>query len=309
VPVTQGQRRRLYLKVNAPWRKVLSKRTVHRHVQGVDLYMPWSHLLPDFAGARSWYGQNLVALAAALNHPESGSDDPMNVIDIGANIGDSAAQIIAKTNARVLCVEGDPYWAEYLHKNLDNNPRAVLEEVLLTPDEQSGGTSSPVRAKGTTRFVQSDSKHGALPALSTQALRKKHPEFDRVRLIKSDTDGFDPVLVPAAAEAWRDSAPVLFFEFDPILAKVAGNNDPAAMWGQLADLGYSDLIIWDNTGDPLGQLPIERAAEEGALLDPRPVKLGYYFWDVAARHTDDVVAKSAFADLVPEAFSRLGTWR
>ncbi|HEY1832728.1 MAG TPA: FkbM family methyltransferase [Acidimicrobiales bacterium] len=309
MPSTPQQRRRVAVKVNAPWRRVLPKRTVRRHVQGVDLYMPWSHRLPDFARARSWYGQNLVALAVALDHRGNGPAGPMNVVDIGANIGDSAAQIIAQTNARVLCVEGDPYWAGYLHKNLDDNPRAVLEEALLTPDEHSWGTSSPVREKGTTRFVQDDSRQGALPALSTRALRQKHPDFDRVRLIKSDTDGFDPVLVPAAAEAWRDSPPVLFFEFDPILANIAGDDEPGALWGKLAELGYSDLVIWDNTGDPLGQLPIERASEEGAFLDPRPVHLGYHFWDVAARHKDDSAAHAAFDDLVPETFSRLGTWR
>ena len=279
----------------------MPQRTVRRHVQGVDLYLPWSHLLPDNARARPWYGQNLVELAAGLCER---AGHPINVVDIGANIGDSAAQIIARTDARVLCVEGDPYWADYLHKNLDGNPGAVLEEVLLTPDDDSWGTSSPVRARGTTRFVQDADKEQALPALSISALREKHPDFDQVRLIKSDTDGFDTALVPAAALAWRDSAPVLFFEFDPILSNFAGDAEPESVWGKLMELGYAHLAIWDNTGDPLGQLPIARAAEEGAFLDPRPSNLGYHFWDVAACHVDDEAAKSAFDDLMPETFSR-----
>ena len=76
------------------------------------------------------------------------------------------------------------------------------------------------------------------------ALRAKHPKFDRLRLVKSDTDGFDPVLVVAAAETWSDVAPVLFFEFDPTLARRAGNSDPNTMWDKLGRLGYSRLAVW-----------------------------------------------------------------
>jgi FkbM family methyltransferase len=309
MPATPMQRRRLALRINVPWRRLMPKRMVHRHVQGVDLYLPWAHLLPDYARMRSWYGQNLVNLAAALERRMDPADPPMNVIDIGANIGDSAAQIMAHTNARLLCVEGDPYWAAYLHKNLDGNPRASFAEVLLTPDDDTWVTSSPVRTQGTTRFTQDADKLGSLPPLSTNALRDLHPDFAQVRLIKSDTDGFDPVLVPAAAQTWHSSTPVLFFEFDTILANATGDNEPNAIWQKLSDLGYSNLAIWDNTGDALGQLPISQATKEAALLDPRPVHLGYHFWDVAACHGDDAAAKSAFDELMPEEFSPLGTWR
>jgi FkbM family methyltransferase len=309
MPATPQQRRRVFLRANLPWRRLLGGRTVHRRVQGVDLYLPWSHILPDYARIRPWYGQNLVALAEALQQRTADASKTLTVMDIGANIGDSAAQIIARTDAKVLCVEGDPYWATYLRKNLGGNDRAVIEEALLTPSEGQWATSSPVRTHGTTRFTQDAEKLGALPALSAQAMREKHPEFAHLRLVKSDTDGFDPILVPAVAEAWNDSPPVLFFEFDPILARAADDQDPNLLWDKLSKLGYSRLAIWDNTGDPLGQLEIGDAAKEAARLEPRPVHLGYHFWDVAASHRDDLAAAAAFDELMPDAFSELGTWR
>jgi FkbM family methyltransferase len=271
--------------------------------------MPWSHLLPDYAHDRPWYGQNLIALAEGLQRHDGGSAGPLTVMDIGANIGDSAAQIIAGTDARVLCVEGDPYWAKFLHMNLDSDPRATIEEALLTPGDGDWATSSPVRWHGTTRFTQDADKQGALPSISAKALRQKHPDFDHLRLIKSDTDGFDPTLVPAAAEAWSDSPPVLFFEFDPILARAADDGDPNLLWTKLSSLGYSSLAVWDNTGDPLGRLATEDAAGPATKLDPRPEHLGYNFWDVAACHQADRSALAVFDELMPEPFSELGTWR
>jgi hypothetical protein len=196
-----------------------------------------------------------------------------------------------------------------LRKNLESNPRATIEEVLLTPDETGWGDVAPIRSYGTTRFAQGSAHPDALPTLSIRALRDKNPAFETLRLIKSDTDGYEPVLVPAAAEVWADSGPVLFFEFDPMLVKAAGNPDPNAMWDKLARLGYSRLAAWDNTGDALGQMDIVDAPSWAASLEPRPAHLGYYFWDVAACRSDDDAGIAAFDELMPEAFSVLGTWR
>jgi FkbM family methyltransferase len=303
------QRRLAYVRSALPWRRAFPKRSVRRHVQGVDLHMPWAHLLPDYARARPDYGQNLVQLAAALQ-ARSTTGGPLTVLDIGANIGDSAAQIIARTDARVLCVEGDPYWAEYLRKNLGSEPRAVIEEVLLTGGEGEWAASAPIREAGTTRFSQEAGSAGSLPTLPARDLRSKHPEFDQLRLVKSDTDGFDPILVPAALHAWADVGPVVFFEFDPGLARIADDRDPNLLWDELLGLGYDRLIIWDNIGDALGQLPTAQAAQMATdTLTPRPTHLGYDFWDVAACRSDDTAAQAVFDELMPEEFSPLGTWR
>jgi FkbM family methyltransferase len=287
----------------------MPNRTVRRNVQGVDLYLPWSHLLPDYTRHGPEYGQNLVEMAKALQERSQSPDEPLLVLDIGANVGDSAAQIIASTHSRVLCIEGDPYWAKYLRKNLGGEPRATIEEALLIADEEGWGEVSPIRAHGTTSFGQVANGPGALPELPIQSLRAKHPDFERLRLIKSDTDGFDPVLVPAVAAAWRDASPVLFFEFDPSLARSVDSRDPNDIWAKLMELGYSRLGIWDNTGGALGQLNISEAVATAASLEPHPVHLGYEFWDVAAFRSDDVAGISALDELMPEAFSVRGTWR
>ncbi|HWD53445.1 MAG TPA: FkbM family methyltransferase [Acidimicrobiales bacterium] len=308
MPWTKAETLRIFASMAAPSRRLAGSRRIERTVQGVRLSLPRSHLLPVYARVKPSYGQNLVQLAAGLAAPRPADGLPLRVLDIGANIGDSALQIAAASGAEVLCVEGDPYWVGYLHDNVDGNPAITVEEVLLVPEDRELPGMSPVRDHGTTRFVEGGPDTGGLPASTATELRRRHPGFDRLRLVKSDTDGFDPVLVPAAARAWADSGPVLFFEFDPELARKAGN-PPNHLWSELAALGYARLAVWDNSGDPLGQLDVGDAPRRAGTLEPKPVELGYHFWDVAACRADDDPAIRVFDELVPMAFDPLGTRR
>jgi FkbM family methyltransferase len=299
VPLTKGQTLRVLLRTHLPWRRLRPERVVRRQVQGVSLELPWSHLLPDYARVVPGYGQNLVALAQGLS---AEGDGPLQVLDVGANVGDSAKQVVAATRARVLCVEGDPYWAGFLHRNVDGLPDVEVEEALLVGEAADEGDLAPVRRGGTTRFEAG--APGALPALTVPTLLARHPSFDHVRLVKSDTDGFDTVLVPAVARALAASRPVLFFEFDPGLTRRTGA-DPDRLWADLAELGYSRLVVWDNLGEPLHRLDVADAAERARSLEPPPVHLGYHYWDVAAVHDDDPVGARVLEGLVPPA-ARVG---
>src|SRR6478609_8505601 len=112
-------------------RRAWPDRVVRREVQGVELFLPWSHRLPDYAERFPAYGQNLVAVAEAVARDEVG---PFVMVDVGANVGDSALQVLAKVDARVLCVEGDEYWLDYLHRNVDGEPRVRIVPALVLPD-------------------------------------------------------------------------------------------------------------------------------------------------------------------------------
>jgi FkbM family methyltransferase len=289
-----------YARTHAPWRLAFPNRTVRRRVQGVDLYLPWSHHLPDWARSCPTYGQNLVDLAVELGSRQPGSG-PLGVVDVGANVGDSALQIIAKTPARVLCVEGDPYWSEYLRRNVAHRSEVTIAAGFLTDPDLPWSSATPVADGTTTHFVEDAAS--TIPTIAVEELRTRFPDFDQVRLIKSDTDGLDVGLVPALARAWRDCGPVLFFEFDPRLTRAAGIADPTQVWERLLELGYTRGAVWDNGGSPLGQLDLRDAARHAAVLERSPRELGYHFWDVAARREDDVAAAEVFDLLVPTEFA------
>jgi FkbM family methyltransferase len=294
--------------MHSPGRRYFGDRDVQRTVQGVRLSLPRSHLLPVYARVRSSYGQNLVQLASGLSESSGATSDPLEVLDVGANVGDSTLQIIAGANARVLSVEADPYWARYLRRNVEGNSAVTVEESLLLPEGSAMEAAQPIRHHGTSRFTATMEESDSPTKTTPSDLRARHPEFDHVRLIKSDTDGYDTVIIPAVARAWSESTPVLFFEFDPELVRQAGY-DPHLIWHELADLGYSGLAIWDNAGDPLGQLDISEVEEFSRSIEPKPVQFGYHFWDVAARHQDDDRGREILERLMPMKFDIRGTWR
>lgn len=269
-------------------------RSVRRHVQGVELWLPWSHRLPDYARLAPSYGQNLVELAALL----AVEGTPLTVVDVGANVGDSTLQIMNAAESRVLCVEADGFFLEYLRRNIGDDPRVTIEASLLEPGEVDSVQKAPVRVGGTTRFEPGTSTETA-PTVSTTELRRRHPDLDRLRLVKSDTDGYDVVLVPALARAWSESTPVLFFEYDHVLSRVAGNH-PLLVWDELAELGYSEVAVWDYSGQPLGRIDVGDMAVAARVLDGTPDDRSHNYWDVAVAHRDDEAALAALRQLAPK---------
>ena len=271
----------------------MPRRKVVRDVQGVRMVLPWSHRLPDYAAASASYGQNLVDLARLL-----AETSPLKVMDIGANVGDSALQILHAADGNVLCIEGDPAYLEFLHLNVDKDDRIAVVEALLAVGE-AGERTKAVRTGGTTRFVSGDADD-AMPSVTPAALRAEFPGFADLRLVKSDTDGYDISLVPVVAEEWADARPVLFFEYDPYLIRLAGL-DPLAVWPRLQELGYTDIAVWDNGGTPVGRMTTATIVERAAGLDDipgdRPAARSY--WDVALVHADDDLGRAALDQLIP----------
>lgn len=282
------------LRIQLGWaiRDRFPARRVVRVVQGVEMTLPWSHRLPDYARGDSVYGQNLVELARRLA-PDEG---PLVVVDIGANVGDSTLQVMDATDARVVCVEADDFYLDFLRTNVGEDQRCVIEASLLVPDESASAHVTPVREGGTTRFV-TDEPARAIARVTPAELRARYPWTEQLRLVKSDTDGYDVALVPAMAAQWQDRHPVLFFEYDQRLSRLAGN-PPEEVWPALQALGYAHVAVWGYGGDPLFRMPIEQAVEASRRLDePESARLRAY-WDVAVVHAEDAAGLAAITELV-----------
>lgn len=283
-----GQRARWFVRDHWPDRDVV------REVQGVQMHLPWSHRLPDYASVAPDYGQNLIRLAELL---QTGTE-PLTVLDVGANVGDSTLQILRVTEARILCVEADQFFVDYLQRNVGDDARVSVEAKLLSAASDDVAMA-PVRVGGTTRFEPGTSEFTA-PTVTTAALREGHPDFADLRLAKSDTDGYDVELIPAIARTWAHSRPVLFLEYDHTLSRLAGN-DPLAVWPALAELGYARVAAWDNWGKPVGQWAIGEIASHATVLDNPSGGVSSRYWDVAVAHGDDAIGLAALEQLVPSS--------
>jgi FkbM family methyltransferase len=247
------------------------------------------------------YGQNLVALARGL---AAQSPEALRVLDIGANVGDSALQILSVADARVLCVEADPYWRRYLELNTGGNADVQIVSALLVAADDDKQYQS-VRRGGTTQFMQADERKSA-EHMTVRDLFARYPDFAAARLIKSDTDGFDTSVVPALAAAIEGTA-VFFFEYDPRLTRSVAGRDAATVWSDLDDCGYTRAAVWDNLGTPLGQgtiADVEKIARnDDAWRAPK------YYWDVAVWADDDREATSVLSELNGADFSAVASSR
>lgn len=284
----------LLAKLVAKANSVLPDRPVSRDIRGVRMVLPRRHLLPYFISGDSPYGKNLEDLAVELTRGERSS----SILDIGANVGDSTLLMRDRAAATYVCVEPDPRWLDYLHRNVDSCPDVHIEPSILVPPGHADHYSLVHEDVGSSRLEPVGTDQG-LPVISTDVLLERHPCLSAVRLIKTDTDGYDVLLVPALARTFRSSLPVIFFEFDPRPTRVVTPEiDPADLWSQLEGLGYTSAAVWTNAGELVGAFPTSRLREESRRLDDDAKTRGYGFWDVAVAHHDDQEGLRALAALV-----------
>jgi len=269
----------------------LPDRSVRRTIRGIDFVLPRRHGLPCFAAPGSQYAQNLVELARALGEHEGS----VCLLDVGANIGDSTLIVLDQVRGTAVCVEPDPEWQHYLRINVGAMDNVAIEPaVLLAPETNEDAALAIVHETvGTSRVERGPSGPGpGLPTITTDALLDRYPQLSGVRLIKTDTDGYDVMLVPALAKTFLASRPVIFFEFDPRPTRLATPElDPNGIWDVLVGFGYEHAVVWDNNGRLIGPAPTSDLSRRSALLDGSEKERGYGFWDVAVAHTDDPVGR------------------
>lgn len=272
----------------------LPDKAVRRTIRGVEMTLPRRHGLPHFARPGSPYAENLVDLARLIAEKEG----TVCVLDVGANVGDSALFVLDQAPASVVCVEPDPQWQSYLETNVGALDNVVVEPSVLVAPEAADVSLAIVHQDVGTSQVQQSADGTGLPTITTDELLVRFPELADVRLVKSDTDGYDVMLVPALARTFLPSKPVLFFEFDPRPTALATPDlVPNDIWATLVDLGYESAVIWDNGGSLIGPAPTAELEERSAVLELTPEARGYGFWDVAVAHKDDPVGLHVLAQL------------
>ena len=196
-------------------------------VEGIDLLLPLSHELPFYRHDHPLYDRAIGRIAAEAGGP---------VVDVGANVGDTAAEIRAHSDVPILCVEGDDRFFALLERNAPvlapvEFEHSFVDAPALARIERSAGTARvvpgdrPVRTKGLAQILED------------------HAAFAEPALVKLDTDGFDVPIVLANLELLERVRPVLFFEYDPHLGATPD------VFERLRDIGYRRMDVYENTGE------------------------------------------------------------
>ncbi|MBN2425706.1 MAG: FkbM family methyltransferase [Calditrichaceae bacterium] len=204
-----------------------------------EIEIPPDFALPVFQQSFKLYDRFLPVLAKNLNGEKV-------IIDVGANIGDTAIAMIQNCKNPVICIEPSDTFFSYLEKNLlrieSEYPsrvktfKTLVGTGLITGflDHTKGGTASLKVTK------DSDS-------ITHVALDKIIDDVSNILLLKVDTDGYDFDVIRSAEEILSHSEPILFWENEISEDfQHTGFND---LYDLLEKKGYKYIYIFDNFGN------------------------------------------------------------
>jgi FkbM family methyltransferase len=168
------------------------------------------------------------------------------VIDVGANVGDSAVPFLRR-NIRTVCVEPSRFFQKYLCKNIADSGfahNAVVVEALVGCESGikqlriERGTAVVSDRHKPKRRVEAISQCVSLDEIIDQA--------GGVTLLKTDTDGFDHDVLASGLRGIRSHHPIIYFENAVCLENVTGYHK---VYDALERLGYNDVVVFDNLGN------------------------------------------------------------
>jgi FkbM family methyltransferase len=203
----------------------------------------FSHRLPFYQKEFPLYDRQLSKLCHYLHDKLNRN---INIIDIGANVGDTVLNIDLK-NAFYLCIEGNEAFAKFIRKNLKYGYSYSLEKCYLT-DDPAENNYQPKVTMGTGRLVISNEIGGGIITQTLDQLIETKYKNKRFDLVKIDTDGFDFKIIRGAKQCLQKWHPFLYFEWDKAFCKEQGE-DPLSIFPILEELGYKECLLFDNFGN------------------------------------------------------------
>lgn len=255
-------------------------------VGNIPITLPKGHALDGYQRAYLNYDKkiSIIASLVANKYPDS------FVVDIGANVGDTAAAIRSQVSLPIICIEGSHEFLPYLKKNIERMPGInVLIPKFIGFDGMGGAYRLAVN-KGTAH-LESDMSGGIGRDgfIGFDQVLSDFKNYGEVKLVKSDTDGFDFSILSSAMMVLSVSRPTLFFEFDHLIGRTA-----AEVVRQLAiklvSAGYAYCIVYDNYGNYLFSSLLSSDVFDdlmASLAQGRAAGGGVSYFDVCCFSSDD----------------------
>jgi FkbM family methyltransferase len=248
------------------------------------LKLPANHRLPWTFEKHPLYSRNLNRINSYIARDMG---RPYTIIDIGANIGDSAL-LLRETDSknRIVCIEGNPEYLPWLEENVKQLKGVDIVKTFVGSDGESKYGKLVSDGRGTTYIAESSAASGdAIHYTALKDIISRAGITGEIRLIKIDTDGFDCQIIKGNMETIEGFKSVLFFEYAPAWFP-GGKDTQADIFDYLAQHGYGYFIFYDGVGNYLISCT---AAELGTIGKEMHFhfSLGVRFGDIAAFHKDD----------------------
>jgi len=289
----RGLRRKAWLCARAAAVRLLGDPPCAMTVHGRTLRMPLSHPLPDYLTRHRFYDRLPRRLADFLRRARG----CLAAVDVGANIGDTLAALAPQAGDRLLAIEADPTFFDYLQRNWGNDPRVTLRQEFC--GAACGETRVVIREQNGSATI-TPAEHGRPMRCATlDALTRDTPFASGVGLLKIDTDGHEFEVLEGARDLLRRDRPALLIECD-------ARGDPdfgercAGLFARLATCGYHGFLVYDNYGLLMGR---HTCADTSGFRELRAYQQagGCYYFDLLVM---DAASLEPFAAAEAAFFAR-----
>lgn len=255
---------------------------VRIRIGGRRLTMKFSHPLPFMLSRFPYYDTLMPRLAQALGARHG----DLRIIDVGANIGDTASLTLDAVDARILAIEPDPDYFRLPQKNTRECAGVTCVCAALAEVEADGAGGVALTKVAGTAFI---AKGGGV---TLDGLLATQPDFARAQLLKVDTDGFDYKVLKGARRFLAATKAAVFFELAPEHCEKVGRVDPLEIFAFLRGLGYATFMFYHNEG----WLTFSGGPDDGRVFDQlvQYARTKGHYYDVLALHSTEADFAATF---------------
>lgn len=264
------------------------------YIDDLRLEMGECHMLATYQRLYPLYDKFLPYLVKYI--PDS------NIIDIGANVGDTMAMLVKHTNGKIYCVEADTYYFSLLEKNLNEFPTMLKDKVELIPafiSDKEETTYTTMRQDGTAKKIEAEPDSNRIPTYRIDSLVAKQ-KLSNIGLIKIDTDGYDAECILSCGHVLNELQPYLYWEGE------IENNEQMEKYIESINYmwqnGYQNHFVFDNFGsfifetDKTGLIEILQYLKRGN--DSKTAKTMYYVDVLSCNEKQAEDARNAICDFL-----------
>jgi FkbM family methyltransferase len=219
---------------------------VRYDLNGIKILVPLSHELPLYRKEFPQYSLNVGRIAhyVARKYPD------LKFIDIGANVGDTAAILRGFSRFPILCIEGNKKFFAIMQHNLTSFKDDVYCAYSFV-GPATGLFKGMVHSEGGTAFlVENQNTSEEIEVRSLDDILNGYSLFRASKMMKIDTDGFDSRILISEKNFLSQAKPVIFMEYDPFSSERYGD-DCFLVFDMFRTIGYESIMVYDNCGDYL----------------------------------------------------------
>ncbi|MCK5137863.1 MAG: FkbM family methyltransferase [Bacteroidales bacterium] len=252
------------------------------NLKGFNLVLNEQHKLPTYIKACPGYSSNLSHISELVSNKYRECE----IIDVGANVGDSIA-LIRSTGIKnhIHAIEGDSYYYKLLIRNCKQFQSVSIYNLFLGEKREE--------IKANTQTIDGTMSIESINGTSTIEINTldsfiNDKSIQNPKFLKIDTDGFDFSILKGGFKSISEFHPVLFIEYD-VSFEMTNDENITSVFNFLLECGYRKIVYYDNKSNliisaNLDDKVINRQLNNYIKSPACPI----HYYDVCILHESDV---------------------